>query len=142
MATIKFELPVYTFDIDFNGHVGNIVYIQWMEIGRLKLLESVGMPISKIVEQGFGPLLVETAISYKKPLFLSDTVTVELWLSEIGKASAWIEFQFLNGAGELAAMSSQRGLFINYKTGKPYRISEEERARFEFYLLPESTEEI
>ncbi|MDH4261744.1 MAG: acyl-CoA thioesterase [Spirochaetia bacterium] len=138
MATIKFEIPVYTFDIDFNGHVSNIVYIQWMEIGRLKLLEAVGLPISKIVEDGFGPLLVETSISYKKPLFLSNVATIELWLSEIGKASAWIEFQILNEKGELAAMASQRGLFINYKSGKPHRITSEDRARFELYLIDNS----
>ena len=138
MATITFTLPVYTFNIDFNGHVSNIVYIQWMEIGRLKLLEAVGMPISKIVEEGFGPLLVETSISYKKPLFLSDVVIVELWLSEIGKASAWIEFQFSNEKGEIVAMASQRGLFVNYKSGKPHRISLEERSRFEPYLIEAS----
>jgi len=138
MATIKIDLPVYTFDIDSNNHVSNIVYIKWMEIGRLKLLEVAKMPISVIQEKGFGPLLVDTMISYKKPLYLSDSVSAEIWLSEMSRASAWIEFRFYNGKGDLVATGRQRGLFINYKTGKPYRITEAERAGFEPYLIPES----
>lgn len=134
MNSIKFELPIYTYDIDFNNHVSNIVYIKWMEIGRLKLLETVGLPVTKIMEQGFGPLLVETVISYKKPLLLTDSVLAEIWLSELGQASAWIEFRFSNKQGELTATGRQRGLFMNYKNGRPHRISPEDRARFEPYL--------
>ena len=37
MKKITFTLPVYTFQIDFAGIVSNIVYIEWMEIGRLTL---------------------------------------------------------------------------------------------------------
>jgi len=134
MNSIKFELPIYTYDIDFNNHVSNIVNIKWMEIGRLKLLEHVGMPVTKIMEQGFGPLLVDTIITYKKPLLLADKVNAEVWLSELGKASAWMEFHFTNGDGETAATGRQRGMFLNYKTGKPHRISEEDRSRFEVFL--------
>ncbi|MEH2454252.1 acyl-CoA thioesterase [Nostoc sp.] len=68
MQKISFELEVYSFHIDFIGHVNNTVYIQWMEIGRTKLLEAVGMPIQKIFQQGFAPVLVQTNITYKSPL--------------------------------------------------------------------------
>jgi acyl-CoA thioesterase FadM len=77
---------------------------------------------------------METAISYKKPLLISDSVRAELWLSELAKISAWMQFRFLNQNGELAAFGSQRGVFINYATGKPQRLTSEERALFEPYL--------
>ncbi|MDH4198900.1 MAG: acyl-CoA thioesterase [Spirochaetia bacterium] len=138
METINYEMPIYTFDIDFNSHVSNIVYIRWMEIGRLKLLDAVGMEINKIIQQGFGPVLMETSISYKKPLLLSDKVKVELWVSELGKASAWLQFRFYNQMEELAASGAQRGLFIDFVSGKPRRISDEERSKFEPYLIKEN----
>ena len=74
MPKITFELQVYPFDIDFIRHVNNSVYIQWMEIGRTKLLETIGMPIQEIVQQGFAPVLVETNIVYKTPLYLGEFV--------------------------------------------------------------------
>lgn len=82
MKTFEFSKPVYSFEIDVNQHVSNIVYIQWMEIGRLKLLDAVGLPMQHINQRGFTPVLVRTEIDYKKPLLIGDDVTVRLWLSE------------------------------------------------------------
>jgi acyl-CoA thioester hydrolase len=45
MERLRYELQIYPFQIDVMRHVSNIVYIQWMEIGRCLLLEAVGMPI-------------------------------------------------------------------------------------------------
>ncbi len=69
---VNYEPPIYPFQIDFMRHVSNIVYIQWMEIGRCLLLDAVGMSVAEVAEQGFGPVLVETIVSYKKPLRLGD----------------------------------------------------------------------
>jgi acyl-CoA thioester hydrolase len=135
---IQFEPAIYAFHIDFLRHVSNIVYIQWMEIGRSLLLDAVGMSVAQISEQGFGPVLVETAISYKEQLRLGDRVQAEVWLSELSNASAWMEFQFRTGAGKLAATGRQRGAFIDLATGRPRRLSAEERSRFLPYLADEA----
>ncbi|MGB3136056.1 MAG: acyl-CoA thioesterase [Nodosilinea sp.] len=73
-----------------------------MEIGRTKLLEAVGMPVHEVLQQGIAPILVETNIIYKLPLYLGDRVQVQMWLSELRNASAIIQFQFYNGDQVLA----------------------------------------
>ena len=45
MKTILVEFPIYTFHVDYSGHVGNQVYIEWMEITRLKLMEATGLSV-------------------------------------------------------------------------------------------------
>lgn len=137
MQTISFDLEVYTYQIDFAGHVNNSVYIQWMEIGRIKLLEAVGLPIHEISKQGFLPVLAHTEITYKFPLYLSDTVHVELWLSELKNASAVMNFCFYNREGTLAASGQQKGLFVDQKTKRPHRLKPEERTLFLPYLHSE-----
>ncbi|HET6567459.1 MAG TPA: acyl-CoA thioesterase [Rhodothermales bacterium] len=137
MQKIIFEERIHTFQIDFNRHVSNVVYVQWMEIGRLRLLEAVGLPIYEIDRAGFLPVLVETQITYKRPLYMGDTVRVELWLSELTNATALMEFKFLGGNGKLAAEGRQRGVFVNTGTGRPLRLSPQQRAAFEPYLAPE-----
>jgi acyl-CoA thioester hydrolase len=134
MKKIIFELDIYTFHIDYANHVSNIVYIQWMEIGRLKLLEAVGLPVNKISDQGFMPVLVSTSISYKIPLYLGDVVQIELWLSELMKASACLEFCFYNGKRDLVATALQKGLFVDKKTQRPRRLLSEERQLFDPYF--------
>ncbi len=135
MSKLTYSLSIYPFHIDAIGHVNNIIYIQWMEIGRVLLLESVGMPIVETIKAGFGPALVETSISYKMPLYLGDQVSASIWLSQLCGASARLEFEFFNQNGECSAIGSQRGIFIDLKSKRPKRLSKEQRERFSQYLI-------
>ena len=135
---ITFEQEIYTFHIDFAGHVSNIVYVQWMEIGRLRLLAAAGLPVDRIIsELGLLPTLVETRIRYLRQLFLGDRVTVEVWLSRLKHVSAVMEFRFFNQQGEQVAEGQQTGLFIEKKTRRPTRLSKAVHARFEQFLTGE-----
>ena len=137
MNKLIFHQDVYTFQIDFAHHVSNIVYIEWMEIGRLKLLEHIGLPIDELEKRDITPILVSTEINYKKPLYVHDKVKIEIWISKLLNASAVMSFNFYNSVGELAATGKQKGLFIRLSTRKPYRISKDERIAFEKLLIAE-----
>ncbi|MBE9181523.1 acyl-CoA thioesterase [Oculatella sp. LEGE 06141] len=134
MQTISFELEVYSYQIDFIGHVNNTVYVQWMEIGRTKLLQAIGLPTHEIFKQGFVPVLVHTTIAYKSPLYLGDRVQVEMWLTELKNASAVMQFRFYNEQHTLAAEGFQKGLFADRQTMRPRRLLPAERALFLPYL--------
>lgn len=138
MKKIVFEENIYTYHIDFAGHVSNIVYIQWMEIGRLKLLEGAGMPVQEVVETfGLYPTLVKTEIRYLKQLFLGDRVRIEVWLSRLKHVSAIMEFRFYNGNGELTADGLQTGLFIDKESHQPKALDGTIREGFHPYLASE-----
>ena len=131
MEKVIFTEEIYTFQIDFAGHVSNITYIEWMEIGRLKLLEAVGLPVNKIVEElGLLPTLIRTEIQYKKQLFLGERVRVEVWLSKLRNVSAIMEFRFYNAKKELVAEGRQTGLFIDRKTHVPTPLDKKTHAGF------------
>lgn len=131
MPTARIPFEIYTFHIDYAGHVSNQVYVQWMEIARLKLLEATGQPVFEMAERrGVIPVLTETQIRYHKPLYFGDTAQAEAWFSELKPASAWVEYRFTNGAGELCASGRQRGVYLYKDTLRPYRFTEEERAQF------------
>jgi acyl-CoA thioester hydrolase len=134
MQKITVNLEVYTYQIDFAGHVSNIVYIQWMEIARIKLLEAIGLPTHEIAKAGFIPVLVHTEISYKQPLYLGDRVQVDLWLEELKNASAIMAFQMMNQSGAIAAEGLQKGIFLDTVTQRPKRLTPEHRSLFQPYL--------
>jgi len=137
VGKIIFEQRVYTYQIDYVGHLSNIIYIEWMEIGRTKLLEEIGLPLDKLALKGIAPILVQTDIRYKKALYVNEKVKIEIWISEITNASVIMKFNFYNSKGKLAAFGSQRGLFIHRDTVKPYRVTNEERKAFEQVLVKE-----
>lgn len=135
MKKVIFEETIYTYHIDFVGHVNNINYITWMENGRVKLLETAGIPVTEVAsKEGILPILSETHICYKKPLFLQNRVTIEVWVSHIYNASMIMEFRFYNEERELCATAHQKGLFVDSTTMKPVRLKPEHREAFEKFL--------
>ncbi len=130
MKKIIYSPEIYTYQIDFNQHVSNIVYIEWMEIGRLKFLENIDMPIHSLEERKITPILIKTEITYKKPLYLGDKLTIELWLGALNNTSAEMIFSFYKNGDTIAAQGRQTGLFINLETFKPHRLTESERSLF------------
>ena len=132
---LEIALEVYTFDIDFAGHVSNISYIKWLEIGRLHLLAAAGWPVIEAMAQGVVPILASTQIRYRKPIKLGDRVRLDVGISELGRASATMGFA-VHAGEHLAATATQTGLFVNAGTGRPHRLSESERASFLPFVTP------
>ncbi|GAB1450809.1 thioesterase family protein [Draconibacterium sp.] len=138
MQKLHFTEPIYTYQIDFVGHVNNIVYVQWLENARIKLIEAMGLTISQIAEQDeILPIITETDIKYKKPLFLSNKVHVEVWVSEMFNVSANFKFRFLNEKGEVCSTAQQKVLFIDKATLRPSRKIAKYKENFERFLFPE-----
>ena len=136
MGKVVFREQVHTFHIDINDHVNNAVYVQWLEIGRIKLLEAAGLPIEAMQARGYLPIVVETWIQYRKPLAYPDKARIEVWVSELTHVTAWIAFRiYEESTGELVARARQRGVFVGAETNKPYRLGEEDRGSFDAVLV-------
>ena len=136
MQKLTFEEKIYTYHIDFVGHVNNINYITWMENGRVKLFEAAGISLSDLLEKEETlPIITETHIHYKRALYLNSRVIIETWVSQLNNASAILQFRFYNEKGELCTTGHQKGSFINSRTMRPIRINESLRKCFEKYLV-------
>jgi acyl-CoA thioester hydrolase len=138
MQKLIFNEPIYTYHIDFVGHVNNIIYVQWLENARVKLIEAMGLDSQQLSEEDdILPIITETTIQYKKPFFLNDTVQVEVWVSEMFNVSANFSFRFLNGKGDVCSTAQQKVLFIDSATQKPSRKIAKYREAFEKFLIAE-----
>jgi acyl-CoA thioester hydrolase len=136
---LQIEVAIRTFDIDFAGHVSNIVYVQWLEIARTALLDAVGLPIAGLVDEGFAPIVARTEIEYRRPLRLGDPARVALAITKMRSLSAFMEFEISSG-GEVAATARQLGLFVSTDTGKPRRLTVDIRERFAPFVVDRPTD--
>jgi acyl-CoA thioester hydrolase len=138
MQKLIFIEPIYTYQIDFVGHVNNIIYIQWLENARIKLIEAMGLTITQIADQDeMLPIITETNIKYKKPFFLYNKVHIEVWVSEMFNVSANFKFRFLNENGEVCCTAKQKVLFIDKVTLRPSRKIAKYKENFMQYFIPE-----
>jgi acyl-CoA thioester hydrolase len=150
MKKITFDLDIYSYQIDCVGQVHNAIYINWMEIGRLKMFDAIGLSPSILMSQGSIPFLAHTSIFYKTPLFLSDRVWVEVWLSSIGYRSIVMCFNFYNAASKtntlrdqiLVADGYQKNMFIDKDSLKPRLLTRNEKKAFLPYLKEKHVNEI
>jgi acyl-CoA thioester hydrolase len=115
------ELPftVKTYDIDFAGHVSNIVYIRWLEDLRFALLQEY-YPLDEAMAQGVAPVLSRTEIDYRIPIKLFEPVTGQMWAGKAGGVRMDLHAQFLVH-GEVCAQVRQQGVFVSLETGRPVR---------------------
>ncbi len=137
MEKVTFTQEIHSFDIDLNRHVSNISYIRWLEIGRTELLKAVDRTIEEMAQLGFMPVLLETHIQYKKPLYFPDIAEIHVWITELTRITAWMQFEvYSQKTGELAAKARQRGIFVGIETNKPYRLSNEDVEAFKAVHFP------
>lgn len=118
-----------TYDIDFAGHVSNIVYVRWLEDLRLLLLDTY-LPLNTLMERGIAPVVMRTAIEYKKPVKLFDNVVGKMWMSKMENVRGILSTVF-EVNGETVASAEQTGLFVKLQNGKPVAVPDELRHCFE-----------
>ena len=114
---IERALPVRTYDIDFAGVVGNIVYVRWLEDLRLALMDEA-YPIARALADDVAPILLATRIRYERPVTIQDALTGRMWVVAMAKVRWTVAAEFLVG-GRCHAAAEQDGLFIRLSTRRP-----------------------
>ncbi|MEV8566060.1 thioesterase family protein [Streptomyces sp. NPDC051322] len=70
------RVEVRGYETDTQGHLNQSVYLQYAEHARWSLLRAGGINQSDLLEQGIGPVALETTIRYKRELVAGDEVDV------------------------------------------------------------------
>ena len=120
-----------TYDIDFAGHVSNIVYIRWLEDLRMMVLDTY-LPLNTLMERGIAPVVMRTTIDYKRPVKLFDSVTGMMWASEMGNVKGTLSAEFTVN-GSVVASSEQIGVFVRMDSGRAVPFPEEFRRQFDAF---------
>lgn len=80
-------------DLDKLGHVNNANHLTYLETARVAFADAVFGEINWDKE---GFILARVEIDYKKPIYLTDDVWVETWISRIGSKSFDMSYSIVN----------------------------------------------
>ena len=126
----KDEFTVAQSEIDGNGHVNNVVYVQWMQDVAIRH----GKALSS--EHGLGgDIGVWVArshfIEYLRPAFAGDHVQASTWIANLSRVRARRRYQFMRLTdGVVLAKGETDWVFINPESGRPRSIPEEIKSAF------------
>ena len=125
---VERDIAIKTYDVDFAGIVSNIVYIRWLEDLRLAMMEEC-YPLPRALAEDVAPILLETRISYARPLTIQDRPRGRIWARRMERIRWVLTAEFVRD--ELTyATAEQTGLFIRLSTRRPVAIPQPLRARF------------
>ena len=116
-------------DTDAMGHVNNAVYLTYCEMARIRYWSDVtGEPVAAGHEGAESLILAEARITYRAPVFHTETVTVETRATHIGRSSFTLEHRLTScapgGSPRLVAVSDSVMVRYDYRTDRPAPLSD------------------
>jgi acyl-CoA thioester hydrolase len=109
-------------DTDQMGIVYYANHLRWFEKGRSEFLRQIGLPYSKIEQQGCNFPVFEVACRYNQPARYDDVIRIETQLTEVGRAALSFSYRILRESDDcLLATGTTRHASVDY-TGRVTRI--------------------
>ena len=118
------KIIVSSKDIDFNGHVNNLKYIEWMINAAINHSASLGFTPEVYKNIGFTWFVKSHFVEYKKPAFEGDELIVKTWIKEVGKITSKREYEIYK-KDILIAKGETEWIFVDLKTQRPKKIPKE-----------------
>ncbi|MDJ0959771.1 MAG: thioesterase family protein [Acidimicrobiia bacterium] len=130
----RHPVKVRFYELDPYNHLNHASYIQYFEVGRVELLESLGFSLATMKKRGFH--LVVTAIETR---FLAsagphDELIIETRVARLRRATSMWRQRILRGDDVLAEQTVTAAM--TNTNGKPVRFAPELAAALEPYLEP------
>ena len=103
--------------IDENGHVNNVVYVQWMQDIAVEHYSSIG----GVEAQGPDSTWVirKHSIEYFLPAFEGEEVEVRTWVENLRKVRSLRMYEFVRKSdGKVLVKGETDWVFMDAKTGK------------------------
>ena len=128
--------PLRWADMDSFGHVNNVVFLRYLEQGRVDWMFETAREAG-VEKFSLGTVVVRHEIDYKRPLvYRAEPVRVEIWVTKIGAASFICAYEVRD---EDAVYATARTTLAPYDLAeqRPRRLAPEERFYLEQYLQAE-----
>jgi acyl-CoA thioester hydrolase len=141
------EIQVRFSDTDMQGHINNVSYFSYFELGRLAYFQQLGLSDKLFSPSGGQSGAIVTAsleCQYLRPIYFGQEVTLRVRVSRIGRSSLDFEYA-LECPRESIVAAAGRGavVYINPATGKSQPLPEDVRkCILEFEQLESETPEV
>src|SRR5574338_478251 len=111
--------------IDGNGHVNNVIYVQWMQdiaIEHYLALEG----LDPLREMDATWVVREHRVEYLIPAFVGEDIEVRTWVESLRRVRLLRKYEFVRlSDGKILVRGETDWVFVEAKTGRPLPIPEE-----------------
>ncbi|SDL45529.1 acyl-CoA thioesterase [Kriegella aquimaris] len=108
-------------ETDQMGVVYHGNYPQYLEMGRVEWLRSLGISYREMEKSGVMLPVISLCVNYKKSALYDDLITVKTQLKKIPLVKIEFDYEISNEAGEILATANTVLAFIDMKTNRPIK---------------------
>ncbi|MDO4229720.1 MAG: thioesterase family protein [Capnocytophaga sp.] len=99
-------------------------YPQYLELGRVEWLRSLGISYKQMEDEGIILPVVSLQINYKKPALYDELITIRTILKEVPNTKITFDYEVINEKGEVISTANTTLVFVDFKTWRPTRCPE------------------
>ena len=124
-AIYRYEFTVPESAVDQNGHVNNVVYVQWMQ--DVAVLHSNATGGTRAMHTAGGTWVVRShTIEYLSPAFADEEVVALTWVVNFRRVRSVRRHKFFRKSDNtLLAKGETEWVFVDAESGTPRKIPEE-----------------
>ncbi len=126
-------------DVDEQGHVSNLAYLEWMQSAAVAHSKAQGWDAQRYKEAGSAWVVRSHKIEYLQPAFVGQNVIVLTWVSNFKKIQSLRKYKAIRAEDNVVlAVAETNWAFIGSEHRVPRRVPAELRDAFE--LVPVESE--
>lgn len=117
---------------DENGHVNNVVYVQWMQDVATLHSDAQGCTRDLYRRLNSNWVVRSHHVEYLRPAFAGDEIEALTWVSNFQRARSLRRYRFLRADDQtLLARAETDWVYVNSQTQRPRRVDPEVLRAFE-----------
>ncbi len=125
MFTHATQLRVRYGETDQMGYVYYGDYAEYLEVGRVEALRSLGFPYKRLEEEGVMLPVHDLHVKYHHPARYDDVLTIRTHIASLPGVRIVFDYEVLNEAGTLLSEASTTLVFVDRSTMRPRRVPQE-----------------
>lgn len=124
----RFAVPAEA--ADQNGHVNNVVYVQWMQDTAIRHADACGG--TEAARTAGGAWLVRShKVEYLSPAYPGDGIEAATWVAWFHRTRSLRQYRFTRVAdGKLIVKGETEWVFVNTAAGRPVAVPESVKSCF------------
>ncbi|MGD9897623.1 MAG: acyl-CoA thioesterase [Calditrichaceae bacterium] len=122
MTVFQTSLKVRSYECDMYGHVNNATFLNYLEYGRVELLDKLGYSLDSLKAEGFLLPIIKIEIEYKQQVILGDHLTISVEWESRGRSSATFRQNILKDSSNMLVASAIVTWVATDLTGTPIQI--------------------
>jgi acyl-CoA thioester hydrolase len=129
---MSYTEPIYTYEftipteaLDENGHVNNVMYVQWMQDAAVRHYQAMGGR-QLTIDLGATWIVRSHKVEYLSPAFAGERIRVETWVANMRRVRSLRCYRFARISDEQELVRGETNwVFMDIETGRPLAIPSE-----------------